>query len=282
MGTYDSIGGGGGGGGGGGVYMNDYTLNPGDSFTVTIGQGGAAGYVDNYLYITGYQKYGSPTYSPAYIRATAGGNTSVVGTGGSAYAGGGQPGLARWYWNGSSTPQEANTYRGGDGGYGLYAPNGLNTNGYLAWGPGNAGGAYRTSGGTDGKRGGGGGGGTDDTNNVWTGGNGTMWYDGVAYAGGGGGGGDYSLYGEGGAGGGGHGGSGNGEAVQGVDTLGGGGGGGRSNGGYSYGNGGRGGSGRAVFRYASSTAKATGGTITYSGGYVYHTFTSNGTFAANF
>jgi hypothetical protein len=42
--------------------------------------------------------------------------------------------------------------------------------------------------------------------------------------------------------------------------------------------GGAGGSGIAIIRYAGTTALATGGTITVTGGYVYHTFTTSGTF----
>ena len=41
---------------------------------------------------------------------------------------------------------------------------------------------------------------------------------------------------------------------------------------------GSGGSGRVIIRYQSATVKATGGTVTSSGGYQIHTFTSNGTF----
>jgi hypothetical protein len=41
--------------------------------------------------------------------------------------------------------------------------------------------------------------------------------------------------------------------------------------------GGTGGSGTVIVRYAGNT-KGTGGTITSSGGYTYHTFTTPGTF----
>jgi hypothetical protein len=43
--------------------------------------------------------------------------------------------------------------------------------------------------------------------------------------------------------------------------------------------GGAGGSGIVIVRYLGGT-RGTGGTITYSGGYTYHTFTSSGTFTA--
>jgi len=42
--------------------------------------------------------------------------------------------------------------------------------------------------------------------------------------------------------------------------------------------GGSGGSGIVIVRYSGTTQLATGGTITTSGGYTYHTFTSDGTF----
>jgi hypothetical protein len=59
-----------------------------------------------------------------------------------------------------------------------------------------------------------------------------------------------------------------------VNTGGGGGGGGSNNGGGSTG-----GSGVVIVRYPG-TPVATGGTITQSGGYTIHTFTSSGTFIA--
>jgi hypothetical protein len=41
-----------------------------------------------------------------------------------------------------------------------------------------------------------------------------------------------------------------------------------------------GGSGICIIRYLGSAARATGGTVTITGGYVIHTFTSSGTFIA--
>ena len=283
-GTQDNIGGGGGGGGGGGLYMNDYNLQSGDSFSVTIGQGGAGGYYTNAIpgSIGGYDKYGNPYPANGWIDAQQGGTTMISGTGGTVYATGGYPGLQRWYWNGSRQVQYSAPYKGGDGGDGQYTPYGAGTPGAIGWGVGNSGGTYQTNGGSDGKRAGGGGGGTDDTNNIWKGGDGATWLNGVTYGGGGGGGGDYSYGGAGGAGGGGGSRSGVNVITAGTDGLGGGGGGGGSYGGSAYTNGARGGSGVVIIRYASSTAKATGGSISYTNGYVYHTFTSNGTFAANF
>ena len=60
-----------------------------------------------------------------------------------------------------------------------------------------------------------------------------------------------------------------------VLLVGGGGGGGATQGGH----GGNGGSGVVIVRYLGSQ-RASGGTVTSSGGYTYHTFTSSGTFTA--
>ena len=66
-----------------------------------------------------------------------------------------------------------------------------------------------------------------------------------------------------------------------ANTGGGGGGaGGNGNGADSQGgNPGTGGSGIVVIRYAGSQ-RGSGGTITSSGGYTYHTFTTSGTYTA--
>jgi hypothetical protein len=45
-------------------------------------------------------------------------------------------------------------------------------------------------------------------------------------------------------------------------------------------NGGSGGSGIVIVRYLGTVQRATGGTVTITGGYVIHTFTSSGTFVA--
>jgi hypothetical protein len=65
----------------------------------------------------------------------------------------------------------------------------------------------------------------------------------------------------------------------GTDGLGGGGGGGGISWcGQTYCGGRKGGNGAVIIAYPGTTAIATGGTITTSGGYVFHTFTSSGTF----
>jgi hypothetical protein len=45
-------------------------------------------------------------------------------------------------------------------------------------------------------------------------------------------------------------------------------------------NGGNGGAGIAIIRYAGSAQRGTGGTVTISGGFVYHVFTGSGTYTA--
>jgi hypothetical protein len=56
-------------------------------------------------------------------------------------------------------------------------------------------------------------------------------------------------------------------------------GGGGGNGIELVGNGQNGGSGVVVIRYTSATVLARGGTITQSGGFVYHTFNTSGIFS---
>ena len=65
-----------------------------------------------------------------------------------------------------------------------------------------------------------------------------------------------------------------------VVAGGGGGGGGSSSNSVGPSLGGNGGSGIVIIRYLGSAARAIGGTITITGGYVIHTFTSSGTFIA--
>lgn len=106
------------------------------------------------------------------------------------------------------------------------------------------------------------------------GGNGLTWFDGNTYAGGGGGGtyGVIGYAGTGGTGGGGRGGYNNGAAVTGSANTGGGGGGGSQFDGI----GANGGSGIVIIRYAGNRV-LQGGTITTTGGYTYHTFTTGST-----
>lgn len=166
---------------------------------------------------------------------------------------------------------------------------------YLLSGGGNPGGYYDTgaqggnsgysstgsvypgsAGGGDWYSGAGGGAGEAGQGNGARGGNGYTWaINGVTYGGGGGGGNSDTGGVPGGAGGGGQGGSRfyGPYATPGVNGLGGGAGGNSGNG-----TGDPGGSGVVICSYISGYALATGGTISYSGGRVYHTFTSDGTF----
>lgn len=102
------------------------------------------------------------------------------------------------------------------------------------------------------------------------------------YAGGGGAGGAATTGGSGGSGVGGAGGSSGGNGSVGVINTGSGGGGGSSPpSGNIAGNGGAGGSGVVIISYPTGSISATGGTITTSGGYTIHKFTSSGTFIVN-
>lgn len=123
----------------------------------------------------------------------------------------------------------------------------------------------------------GGGGGAGQAGQGSRGGNGLAWYDGVTRAGGGGGGvyPEYTSGNDGGSGGGGQGGQRDGrQPTSGAANTGSGGGGASHYGGSSGG-----GSGIVIIRYLGAQ-RGTGGTVTSSGGYTYHTFTSSGTYTA--
>lgn len=106
---------------------------------------------------------------------------------------------------------------------------------------------------------GGGGGGKGSAGGTPTAGSGSAWSDGVTYAAGGTGGF-----------------SGSGNGTNGTANRGNGGTGAEAGSGRSGGNGG---SGIVIIRYPGSQ-KGTGGTVTSSGGYTYHTFTTSGTYTA--
>ena len=254
-----------GGGGAGGLLTSSAVVTPGTSYSITIGAGGA----------------GSPSGSGGWAtqRGASGANssisniaTSIGGGGGAASAVGGGPGLS-----GGS---------GGGGGWPASSPGGAGTVGQ--GNPGGAGASAANYGGG----GGGGASGTGGNGSSTAGGNGgagsssSISGSSVNYAGGGGG----CLYdsagqtanagGAGGIGGGGPGGV-NSRAVGTAGTTNTGGGGGAS-GGYeptTFLQGASGGSGIVIIRYIG-TQRATGGTITSSGGYTVHSFTSSGTFVA--
>jgi hypothetical protein len=250
----------GGGGAGGLLTASSLSVSPGTAYTITLGAGGA----------------GSPASSGTWptARATSGSNStafSVTAIGG----GGGAAGSAGTGGNGGS---------GGGGG------NSGGAGGAATSGQGFAGG---TGGGAAPNYPGGGGGGAGAVGTIGAGaaggngGAGLQWSDGNFYCGGGGGG----LYDNGGSatntgglagtGGGGRGGV-NSRSVGVNGTINSGGGGGAS-GGYESVTallGASGGSGIVVIRYAGSVQRATGGTVTITGGYVYHTFTTSGTYTA--
>jgi hypothetical protein len=242
----------GGGGGGGGVITGSFTVTPGVSYSGSVGDGGPGR-----AFITNVRA-GSGTSS--FFEATA-----------SIALGGGVGGI----YNGNAPGITDTGSFGGSGGGGYVPPTAVTINsgsGFLLQGKG---------GGTGVRLSGGGGGGATTVgiggsgNTGGNGGNGFTWLNSVVYGGGGGG-----IGWTGGPGGtGGTGGGGNGaylfgtSAQTGSNGLGGGGG-----GIIEDGTSGKGGSGVVIARYLGTTQKATGGTVTTSGGYTYHTFTSTGSF----
>lgn len=229
----------------------------------SLGGGGGGGGV-----LTGTETIGSGTYA---VTVGAGGTTGTPAGGDSAWnthtaIGGGR---------GAADPS-TNAGSGGSGGGGAFGKSpGAGTSGQ-----GNSGGAGFSFG--AGAGGGGGGasapGGAASANVSGTvGGNGgagvSSSIDGtLRYYGGGGGGNGSASSGTGGQGGGGNGGAGGNPGTAGAANTGGGGGGGGT---YA------GGSGKVVVRYATGALTATGGTVTTSGGYTVHTFTSSGSFVVS-
>lgn len=253
-------GGGGGsmGGGGAGGYLASSVSAPiGTAYSITVGSGG-----------TGHTDGGT---------LGTNGSNSIFGSVATA-TGGGRGG-------GAVSSQLPNSGGSGGGGTSLdyQSAGGAGTSGQ-----GNAGGTGGSATGTSGAGGGGGGKNAAGANAPGSstpgdGGNGLAWSNGTTY-GGGGGGGSYVYTSSGGIGAGGIGGGGTGGnagtlATSGsTNTGGGGGGGGYTSSGYNR-TAGNGGSGIVILRYAGSQ-RGTGGTVTSSGGYTYHTFTSSGTFTA--
>lgn len=235
----------GGGGAGGLLTANSLSVSAGTSYSITIGAGGAGG-------TTGVGSSGS--------------NTSISGFSVTCIGGGG----------GGTNATPVNGVAGGSGGGGAGGiPAG--TGGAGTSGQGFAGGGAVSSS-AYGCGGGGGASAVGVTGTTTLGGNGgagisnSFSGSAVTYAGGGGGSGGATA-GSGGAGGGGNAVS-SGAGVAGTANTGGGGGGAGST------TGGAGGSGIVIIRYVGTTARATGGTITTTGGYVIHTFTTSGTFTA--
>lgn len=254
-------GGRGGGGGGAGGYRSSVvgqssgqnssaeatlTINAGTTYTVTVGGGG------------GSQGQGSDSVFSTITSSGGGTGGSYNGAGaaggsggGSSNSGGGGAGTANQGFAGANNSNNQNVGAGGGG----------------------AGQAGQSSPGADEYRGGNGGAGI--ASNI----TGTS----ITRAGGGGGGSGYSggnATGSGGSGIGGSGGTVNGGAGSaGTANTGSGGGGGGMVDGGGNGAGGNGGSGIVIVRYPTASASGftiTGGTITTSGSYTIHTFTSSG------
>jgi len=254
-----------GGGGAGGLLSSSGTLlTPNQTYAVTVGAGGAGVVVSS----------GTASFS-----GNNGSNSSLIGTGVSATATGGGAG-------GSGNP--SNPGSGGSGGGGGSA-NPAMSGGSGTSGQGFAGG----SGGTTSGGGGGGGAGGVGANAAngsasGSGGLGYVWLNGTTYASGGGGGGAFgptTSPGAASAGGGTAGGvarSSGGNTVSNAATANTGGGSGGSGSSDSTGTctTGAGGSGVVIIRYSGTVQKGSGGTVTTSGGYTYHTFTSSGTYTA--
>jgi hypothetical protein len=240
------------GGGAGGLLSGSYTLQPSTTYPVTIGLGGAGGTTNSANGINGGN---SSVFSLTAIGGGAGAGNQKTGSAGG--SGGGTGASATPISGGLGTPGQGNN--GGPGGGGnLYA--------------------------------GGGGGGASSAGTVWifnpgpgylsfagSGGSGSQWLDGNYYGGGGSGGGGNSFGinpGTPGIGGGGTGGD---EqfnilATSGQANRGAGGGGGAS---FSPIIAGSGSAGIVILRYPGTTQLIGGGTVSVSGSYVYHTFTSS-------
>jgi hypothetical protein len=246
--------------GGGGSAESVFSTLPGVSYTVTVGGGGAGAGPTS-----GTETVGGNGSNSAFgaISSTGGGggggqNANTAGSGGS--GGGGSD------WAGSARPGGSGTSNQGySGGSAAGGTNGA--------GGGGGGGASQTGG--NGTTSAGGKGGNGVSSSI----NGTA----TTRAGGGGGGAFTGTYpsatgGAGGTGGGGAGGvNTNNSGTGGTTNTGGGGGGGTR----AFGSvaGGNGGSGIVILRYLGAQ-RGTGGTITSSGGYTIHTFTSSGTYTS--
>lgn len=259
-------GGGGSGGGGAGGVITGYNVPvvPGTSYSLVVGAGGSG--VTSNPSTTGNNTAGAVSTGFGYTALGGGrGGTQgggAIGVGGTGGSGGGSSydyliaasGTVGQGYAGGKANQASFGGAGGGGGAGEVGGNGTLIASNIS-------------------RGGKGGDGI-----VWPPGSGTY------YGGGGGGGANTDTTPAGpstpGLGGGGYDPAGihsyTGAAVSGIANTGGGGGGNEVQGGA----GGAGGSGIVIVRYQGSASRATGGTITISGGYVYHTFTGSGTFVA--
>lgn len=253
---------GGGGGGGGVVYLKGYPVNAGQTFTVDIGSGGAP--IGNSTDPGSTASRGGSSRFGCHYAAGGGGGSS---------RGGGAAWGTPAGWGGS----------GGGAGHSNSAPRTIMGHGIPGMGHYGGWGRNNTSG-TPNHAAGGGGGAAENGQDYREGSNAGNGGDGLpfdisgstVYYGAGGGGGVYTNGngGTGGSGGGGNGGhySQPGKINQGSAATGYGNGGG--GGGYTYG-GGAGSGGIVIIRYAGGQ-RGTGGTVSSSGGYTRHTFSSAG------
>jgi hypothetical protein len=242
---------GGGGGAGGLLTGSAVSVSPGTAYTITVGAGGTG---------TSNARGTNGSDSSITTIATAiGGGAGAPVNSNTATSGGSGGGAG-----GAST----GVYPGGSGTVGQGSAGGSNGQTSNPYPSGGGGGAAAVGAAGSGSQSGAGGVGLS---NSITGSS-------VFYAGGGGGGGSSSgaTRGLGGTGGGGNGGAvGQNGTAGGANT--GGGGGGAYETGYTGGNGG---SGIVIIRYLGTVQRATGGTVTITGGYVIHTFTSSSTYTA--
>ena len=257
-GTFSNPGGGGGAGGyrssvsgqssgGGGSAETAISLIAGSAYTVTVGAGGGASTDGN------NSSFAGPGLTT--ITSAAGGKGSTGQNAGSPGGSGGGGNYVNGSGGGAGTANQG--YAGGSG-------NGFSGNTYATGGGGGAGAA-----GQNGNLGAStsGNGGVGVSSNITGssvfragGGGGAVYTDGTQGSGGNGGGGAGGKLGT--------------VGVSGTANTGGGGGGGEQNTGA-----GAGGSGIVIIRYLGSQ-RGTGGTVTSSGGYTIHTFTSSGTYTA--
>ena len=245
----------GGGGGAGGYLASSTVAASGTSYAVTVGAGGTGSSNNTTLASAGN---GSNTSFGTIATSIGGGGGAQASTENATYLVGASGGS-------------------GGGGGGSVSTTGTWAGGSATSGQGNAGGTGQHVNGSWAAGGGGGGAGAVGvspvaSSSVPNGGDGLNWQSlGTYYAGGGGGAATSTSAGAGGNGGGGAG-TNSGVGTAGTANRGGGGGSGST--------GGAGGSGVVIIRYSGTTQRGTGGTVTTTGGYTYHTFTSSGTFTA--
>jgi hypothetical protein len=236
-----------GGGGAGGLLYGSTSVASASNYELVVGAGGTG--------VSGNIASSNGANSTGFGLTAIGGGRGGHGNAGAGQAGGSGGGGSGWNTGAAGAGTSGQGNAGGTGGN-------LGAGGSYASG----GGGGRSAVGV-----------AAASNKGGNGGAGYQWLNGSYYAGGGGG---SVLFtgttGSGGIGGGGNGSTSTLNASGTSGTANTGGGGGAANG---SGTGGSGGSGVVIIRYAGSQ-RGTGGTVTSSGGYTYHTFTTSGTFTA--